>query len=84
MVATTKATQPNQKPLNTSLYACHICGLNGHKMKDCPKFDEMQKMFLGKFVTIIKVQLVIKTQIVIANVNVVDVNVSTRSKITEE
>jgi hypothetical protein len=53
-------------------------------MIDCPKFVEMQKMFHGKFVTIVEVQLVIKTQIIIADVNVVDVNVTTRSKIIEK
>ncbi len=31
-MATTKATQPSQKPQKTSLYACHIRGLNGHKI----------------------------------------------------
>jgi hypothetical protein len=41
MVVTIEATQPNQKPHKTSSYACHICGLNGHKMIDCPKFAEM-------------------------------------------
>jgi hypothetical protein len=30
MVATIKATQPNQKPQKISSYACHIYGLNGH------------------------------------------------------
>ncbi len=34
--------------------------------------------------TIAKVQLVAKTQIVIADVNVVDVNVTIKSKVTEE
>jgi len=47
---------------------------------DCPKFIEMQKMFHGKFVTIVEVQLVAKTQTIIVDVNVVDVNVITRSK----
>jgi hypothetical protein len=37
--------QPSQKPHKTSSYECHIYGLNGHKMIDCPKFIEMQKMF---------------------------------------
>jgi hypothetical protein len=40
-MATIEATQPSQKPHKTSLYACHICGLNGHKMIDCPKFAKM-------------------------------------------
>jgi hypothetical protein len=83
-VATIKATQPSQKTQNTSSYACHICGLNGHKMTNCPKFVEMQKMFHEKFVIVVKVQLVIETQTIIADVNVVDVNVTTRSKVNEE
>jgi hypothetical protein len=51
-------------------------------MTNCPKFVEMQKMFNGKFVTIVEVQLVVKTQIIITNVNLVDVNIITRSKHT--
>ncbi len=53
-------------------------------MIDCTKFIEMQKMFHGKSVTIAEVQLVFETQIVIANVNVVDVNVTTINKIIKE
>ncbi len=53
-------------------------------MKTCPKFIEMQKMFHGKSMTITKVQPIAETQIIIANVNVVDVNATTRSKITEK
>jgi hypothetical protein len=41
-------------------------------------------MFDGKFVTITKVQFVDETQTIIVDVNVVDVNVTTRSKVTEE
>ncbi len=44
----------------------------------------MQKMFHGKFVVVIEVQHVAKTQIIISNVNVVDVNVTKRSKVIEE
>ncbi len=40
-------------------------------------------MFHGKTM-IVEVQLVIETQIVIMDVNVVDVNVTTRSKVTKE
>jgi hypothetical protein len=53
-------------------------------MTDCPKFVEMQKMFHGNSMTVAKVQFVAKTQIVIADVNVVDINVTIRSKMTEE
>jgi hypothetical protein len=83
-MATTNATQPSQKIQKTSSYACHICGWNGHEMTNSPKFVEMQKMFHGKSMTILKVQFVTETQIIIANVNVVDVNVTTRSKVTEK
>ncbi len=84
MVATTKATQPSQKTQKTSSYACHICGLNGHIMTYCPKFVKMQKMFHGKFVMVIEVQLVVETQTVIADMSVVDINVITRSKVIDE
>jgi hypothetical protein len=80
----TKAAQQIQKPHNTFSYACHICGLNGHKMTDYPKFIEMQKIFHGKSVTIAKVQLVAKIKPVTTYVNVVDVNVITRSKATKK
>jgi hypothetical protein len=53
-------------------------------MMDCPKFIEMQKMFHGKFVIIVEVQLVAKTQTITVDVNVVDVNVVTRSKTIKE
>jgi hypothetical protein len=41
-------------------------------------------MFHGKFVTIATVQPIGETQTVIVDVNVVDVNVTIRSKITKE
>jgi hypothetical protein len=49
-------------------------------MTNCPKFVEMQKMFHGKYVIITKVQPVVDTQTIISNVNVVDVNVTTKKK----
>jgi hypothetical protein len=55
IMATIKVAQPSQKTQKTSIYAYHIYGLNGHKMTNCPKFAKMQKMFHGKFVTIVKV-----------------------------
>ncbi len=53
-------------------------------MIDCPKFIEMQKMFHGKSVTIVEVQFIVEAQTVITDVNVVDVNVATRSKAIKE
>jgi hypothetical protein len=41
-------------------------------------------MFHGKSVIVTEVQPVAKTQIVITDLNVVDVNVTTRSKVTKE
>ncbi len=41
-------------------------------------------MFHGKFLTIEEVQHVAKTQIITTNVNVVDLNVITRSKTIKE
>ncbi len=54
------------------------------KMTNCLKFIEMQKMFHGKSMTIIKVQLIVEAQIGTIDVKVVDVNVATRSKATKE
>jgi hypothetical protein len=53
-------------------------------MIDCPKFVEIQKTFHGKSMVITEVQHVAETQIITTNVNVVDVNVATRSKVIEE
>jgi hypothetical protein len=41
-------------------------------------------MFHGKYVIVAKVQPIVETQKFIANVNVVDVNVTTRSRVTKE
>jgi hypothetical protein len=53
-------------------------------MIDCPKFVEMQKMFHGKSMVVTKVQLVTETQTITIDVNVLDVNVTARSKVIEE
>jgi hypothetical protein len=29
-------------------YSCHICGDTGHKIIDCPKYNDMQNMFKNK------------------------------------
>jgi hypothetical protein len=60
-LATIEVAQPSQKTPKTSSYACHIYGLHGHEMTDCPKFVEMQNMFHGKFVIVIKVQPIVET-----------------------
>jgi hypothetical protein len=53
-------------------------------MINYPKFIEMQKMFHGKFMIVAEIQHVAETQIITTNVNVVDVNVTIRSKVIEE
>jgi hypothetical protein len=53
-------------------------------MTDYPKFVEIQKMFHGKSMAIIEVQPIVETQIITTNVNVLDVNVITRSKTTKK
>jgi hypothetical protein len=58
MVATTKAARPSQKSQKTSSYACHIYGLHGYKLIDCPKFINMQNMFHGKSMIVAEVQLI--------------------------
>jgi len=53
-------------------------------MIDCPKFVEIQKVLHEKYVVIAEVQPIVETQTIITNVNVVDVNVTTRSKVIEK
>jgi len=58
--------------------------MKGHKMTNCPKFAKMQKMFHGISMTITKIQPITKVKTIIIDMNVVDVNVTKRSKATEE
>jgi hypothetical protein len=44
----------------------------------------MKKMFHGKFVTIVEVQPIAKTQTIVVDVNVVDVIVTIRSEVIEK
>ncbi len=41
VTTTTKVTTQTQKLQKIASCACHICGMNGHKMIDCPKFVKM-------------------------------------------
>jgi hypothetical protein len=65
-------------------YACHICGLNGHKMTNYPKFVEMHKMFQGKNASTLDGKMVVDVKTIDVEMNVVDVNVATISIITKE
>jgi len=51
-----QATKP-PRPLN---YPCHICGIVGHKLTKCPKFDEMWIMFKGKGKKIMEIKFIVK------------------------
>jgi hypothetical protein len=59
-MTTIEATQLSQKTQKTSSYACHICGLNGHKMKICLKFIKMQRCFMGYMRQLQKFNLLLK------------------------
>jgi predicted ATPase len=41
IIATIKCTNQPLKGLKNNLCVCHIYGLHGHKMMNCPKFVEM-------------------------------------------
>ncbi len=53
-------------------------------MIDCPKFVEKYKMFQGKYASNTSGKLVADVKTIIVKMNVVDVNVTTRSRIKKE
>jgi hypothetical protein len=66
-------------------YSCHICGDIGHKIIDCPKYNDMQNMFKNKGVKTIEKQVVVEPKVVNPLIHIVDVNMAiTRSKVIEE
>ncbi len=73
-----------QKVQKNDSYACHIYALNGHKMTDCPKFVDMQKMFQGKNASNSNGKMLVDVKILTAIVNAIDVNVPTQSKIIKK
>jgi hypothetical protein len=40
-ITATKATIQVGKPPRSLNYPCHICGIVGHKLMNCPRFKEM-------------------------------------------
>jgi len=76
-----KATTHNQKIQKTISYACPICDLNGHKMTNCSKFVEMLQ---GKNASNTNGKSIVNVKIITIVMNVVDVNVTTNSKITQK
>ncbi len=69
------------RPLN---YPCHICGIVGHKLTNCPRFGEMQNMFKDKRGQTLESKPIIEVKTITALVNMVDVNLTTHSKTNEE
>jgi len=69
-VTTIKVTNQLWKGENNNSYVCHIYGLNGHKMINCPKFVKIQKMFQGKNASSAKGKVIIEVKTITANVNV--------------
>jgi hypothetical protein len=53
-------------------------------MMDCSEFGKMKKMFQGKDGSSSKGKTIVEVKIITTNVNVVDVNVDTRSIIIKD
>jgi hypothetical protein len=53
-------------------------------MIDCPKFAKMQKMSQRKNISTLDENVIVNVKIVIVEVNVLHVNVATRSRIIDE
>jgi hypothetical protein len=49
-------------------------------MTNCPKFVEMQKIFQEKITSSLEGKVVAKVKTIIVDVNVVDINVVTKTK----
>ncbi len=66
-------------------YSHPICGDVGHKIIDCPKYNDMQNMFKNKGMKATKKQDVVKPKVSNPLVHMVDVNMAiTKSKVIEE
>jgi hypothetical protein len=83
-IATIKTTTKVGKPLRPLNYPCRICGVVGHKLTNCPRFGEMQNMFKDKGGQTTKSNPTDEVKVVITLVNMVDVNVTIRSKTNED
>jgi hypothetical protein len=84
IVTATKATTQVGKPPRLLNYPCHICGIVGHKLMNYPRFGEMQNMLKDKGGQSTKFKPVIEVKMFTTSINMVDVNVTTRSKISEK
>ncbi len=48
LIVIAKAATQVGKPPRLLNYPCHIFGIVGHKLTNCPRFNEMQSMFKDK------------------------------------
>jgi hypothetical protein len=64
------------KPLRPLNYVCHVCGILGHKLSNCPKFCEMQTIFKDKGGKTTKNKPIGKVKVTNALINVVDAHVT--------
>ncbi len=71
-----------QRPMR---YSCHIHSDIIYKIKDCPKYNDMQNMFKNKGVKSIKKKIVVEPKVSNPSIHIVDVNMAiTKSKVIEE
>jgi hypothetical protein len=52
-------------------FPCHVCGLVGHKMVECPQFAKMQKMFKDKNAKLVEISTTFLKKTPIALINMV-------------
>jgi len=65
-----EATTQAYKPPRLVNYPYHIYGIVGHKLTNCPRFDEMQSMFKDKGSQSIKSKPVVEVKTIITLINI--------------
>ncbi len=66
-------------------YSYHICGDIGHKIINCPKYNDMQNMFKNKGMKTTKKPSMVEPKFANLSVHIVDVNMAiTKSKFIEK
>jgi hypothetical protein len=66
-------------------YSYHICGDTGHKIINCPKYNDMHNMFKNKGMKTTEKPSMVEPKVANPLVHIVDVNMAiTRSKVTEK
>ncbi len=66
-------------------YSYHIYGDIGHKIINCPKYNDMHNMFKNKGVKTTKKQAMVEPKVANPSIHIVDVNMAiTKSKVIEK